>query len=60
MPDMHLTYDIIGLCCDENEAEKDDNYVIVVDTSRPAVKYDIPYNAPIFNNVYCGTDKDFE
>lgn len=56
----HVTYDIIGMCCDIDDPDVDDEYVVVLDSEKGETTYDIPPKAPIFNNIYCGSYKDFE
>lgn len=59
MAGLHTTYDILELGVEDNDPEKDSKFLVVVDKDEDET-YDIPPKAPIFHNIYCGSDKQFE
>lgn len=59
MANLYSTYDILKLGMEDNDPQKDSKFLVVIDKDEDE-KFDIPPKAPVFHNIYCGTDKQFE
>ena len=59
MAEFHTNYDILGLGAEDSDPEKDSKFLVVVDRDEDE-EFDIPPKAPIFHNIYCGSEKQFE